>query len=71
MNKIWIIYIVAAAIILIVDFKVIRDLPKVNRWFTYIFLLAGLGIFAYALQISRVVYATVWLEKWLSPLMPF
>ncbi|GIO68611.1 hypothetical protein VQ056_26060 [Paenibacillus sp. JTLBN-2024] len=71
MIKILIIYVIASAIILITDFKVIRDLPKINRWFTYIFLLAGMGIFAYTLQISRVVYASVWLQKWLGPLVPF
>lgn len=71
MSKVWILYILAAVIILLVDYKVIRDLPKINRWFTYIFLIAGMGIFAYTLQIGRVIYVSVWLEKWLSPLIPF
>ncbi|BFH65663.1 hypothetical protein [Paenibacillus azoreducens] len=71
MSQIWIFYIVAAAIILLVDYKVIRDLPKINRWFTYVFLLAGMGVFVYTLQINHVVYASAWLQKWLSPLVPF
>lgn len=71
MSKILLIYIVAAVIILAVDHKVIRNLPKVNRWFTYLFLLCGMAIFTYSLQFRHVIYATVWLGDWLRPFVPF
>ncbi|MDR0267100.1 hypothetical protein [Paenibacillus sp.] len=71
MSKYWLIYIAAAAIILFFDYKVIRSLPKINRIFTYTFLIAGMAIFIYTIRINHVVYATVWLSKWLSPLVPF
>lgn len=71
MIRILLIYIVSAVIILLLDRKVIQGLPKINRWFTYIILIAGMFIFAYSLQIKNIVYGSVWLSRWLSPFVPF
>ncbi len=65
------IYIISAVIILLVDRKVIRTLPAINRWFTYFFLLGGMAAFSYTLLGKNVVYLSTWISKWLSPLVPF
>ncbi|MWV46510.1 hypothetical protein GRF59_23165 [Paenibacillus sp. HJL G12] len=71
MIKLLLIYIVSALIIWLIDHKVIRNLPKVNRWFTYILLVGGMVIFTYSLQVKHVMYPSVWLGRWLSPLVPY
>ncbi|GIP28807.1 hypothetical protein J23TS9_39370 [Paenibacillus sp. J23TS9] len=71
MIRILLIYIVSAVIILLLDRKVIQSLPKINRWFTYIILIAGMFIFAYSLQVKHIVYGSVWLSRWLGPFVPF
>ncbi|MCJ8012848.1 hypothetical protein MUG84_14015 [Paenibacillus sp. KQZ6P-2] len=71
MIKVLLFYVTAAVVILLVDRKVIRNLPKVNRWFTYLLLIGGMVIFTYSILNKHVTYASVWLGELLRPLVPF
>ncbi|GAB6991225.1 hypothetical protein [Paenibacillus pini] len=71
MIKILLGYVVCAAIILFLDWKVVRTLAPVNRWLTYAILLCGMGVWAYSLRLDEITYASVWVGKLLNRWVPF
>lgn len=64
-------YIVAAILVILVDRKVIRGIPPINRWVVYILLVIGLGIWAYSLQFGRVMYGSLLARHFLDQFVPF
>lgn len=64
-------YILAAILVILVDRKVMRDIPGINRWMAYILLAGGFGIWAYCLQFGHVVYGSVLAGHYLDKFVPF
>ncbi|OAB37881.1 hypothetical protein PMSD_08505 [Paenibacillus macquariensis subsp. defensor] len=55
------ILVVIIALILLLDWKVLRTLPPSNRWIACSLFVLSLGIFIYSMNFDKVISPTAWI----------
>lgn len=71
MTNLLVIFLVVIAVILLLDWKVLRTLPSSNRWLACSILILSLGIFIYNLKFEKRMHPTVWLGRIIEQWAPF
>ncbi|OAB47621.1 hypothetical protein [Paenibacillus antarcticus] len=65
------IILVIIALILWLDWKVLRTLPRSNRWITCSLFVLSLGILIYSIKFDKVISPTAWIGQMIKLWMPF
>ncbi|HEY2494582.1 MAG TPA: hypothetical protein VGI33_16955 [Paenibacillus sp.] len=71
MTNLVVIFLVIMALILLLDWKVLRTLPPSNRWLTCSMLILSLVIFIYNLKFEKRMPPTVWIGRIIERWAPF
>ncbi|AJS60457.1 hypothetical protein [Paenibacillus sp. IHBB 10380] len=71
MTNLVVIFLVIMALILLLDWKVLRTLPPSNRWLTCSMLILSLAIFIYNLKFEKRMHPTVWMGRIIERWAPF
>jgi len=65
------IFVVIISLILVLDWKVLRTLPRSNRWIACSLFVLSLGILIYNIKFDKVISPTAWIGRMIKHWMPF
>lgn len=63
-------YLAMAVMVIIMDFRHLKQAAVINRWLSYSLILLGTGIWLYVTHLSKTLYVSVWISHVIQRLLP-
>ncbi|MEK4438529.1 MULTISPECIES: hypothetical protein [Paenibacillus] len=63
-------YLAMVIIVIIMDFKHLKQAAAINRWLSYVVIAGSTGIWFYVTHLSKTFFITVWLTHWIQRNLP-
>ncbi|WP_413406950.1 hypothetical protein [Paenibacillus amylolyticus] len=63
-------YLGMAIVVILMDFRHMKQAAAINRWISYGLIALGTGIWFYVTHLSKTLYVTIWISHVIQRLLP-
>ncbi|WP_339298398.1 hypothetical protein MKY92_28210 [Paenibacillus sp. FSL R5-0623] len=63
-------YLGMAIVVILMDFRHMKQASAINRWISYGLIALGTGIWFYVTHLSKTLYVTIWMSHVIQRLLP-
>ncbi|WP_458461409.1 hypothetical protein [Paenibacillus sp.] len=63
-------YLAMAIVVIVMDFRHLKQAAAINRWLSYSLIVLGTGIWFYITHLSKTLFVSVWISHVIQRLLP-